>query len=411
MAKSEILVGLDIGTTKVCAVVGRTQDSRVEIMGVGLAPCHGLRKGVVVDLEQTVAAIREAVSKAQRMAGVEMISAWVGITGEHVFCQNSRGVVSVSRPDHQIEPQDVERVMRAADQGVMLPADREMVHNISRSFIIDGQDGVKNPVGMSATRLEVETHVVMGATNFIQNVEKCVERAELSVEDIVLEPIATGEAVLTPAERELGAVLIDLGGGTTDLAIFCDGSVCYSGAVPVAGNHVTRDIAVGMRVTPEEAERLKIASGCTLLSMLDPEELIRVSSSNQPEPIELPRSLLAEIIEPRMREIFDLVRTKIDGSGYQNSITSGGVLTGGASQLPGTAQLAQEVLGFPVRVGQPTKIAGLADAVRSPIYSTGVGLVLYAAAQKQVPWAVSEGKTVGSLLGRIRRWLRDLFSP
>jgi cell division protein FtsA len=409
LARNDILVGLDVGTTKICAVVGRTLDGALQILGVGLAPCRGLRRGVVVDLAETVRAIQDAIARAQRMAGVELESAWVGLTGEHISCQNTRGVITISRADHQVTAEDVHRVRRAADQGVALPADREIIHNISRGYVIDGQPGVRNPVGMSATRLEVEAHVVIGSSNFIQNVEKCVTQAGLDVEAVVLEPIATADAVVTPAERELGVIVLDMGGGTSDLAIFHGGSICYTGAVPAAGELVTKDIAIGLRLTPEDAEQVKITHGVALASLVGEEEIIPVPTIGGGPARELPRALLAEIIEPRMREIFTLVAEKIRESGFGPVVAAGAVLTGGASQLPGTAELASEILQRPVRIGVPAKITGLVETVCNPIYATGVGLVVYAARERAALAAEARPPMAASVWGRLRRWIQELL--
>lgn len=377
MHKQGVTVGLDIGTTKMCTVVADRDDSGTpEIIGVGMSVSSGIKKGVVVDIDSATSAIEDSVEKAQRMSGAEIGSAYVGVTGQHITSQNSTGVVAVAQPDHEISEADVVRVVEAA-KSIPLPPDREIIHAVPRDFSIDGQGGVSSPVGMSGSRLEVETHIVTGTSTFLTNVEKCVERAGLRIDAMVLEPLATGEACLTDAEKELGVVLIDVGGGTTDVGVFVNGSIFYSAVLPVGGNHVTYDIAVGLRTSQEEAERLKIEKGHAAVDKTPDEETVSYTGVAGDERHEVPRRVLAEIIEPRMQEMCLLARKEVEKSGYQDLLAAGCVLTGGGAMVPGAADCAQSVLSMPARLGYPNRVEGLADAVSSPIYTTGVGLVHY----------------------------------
>jgi len=381
LSRKEFVAGLDIGTTKTCCVLAETdiESGAVDIIGVGLMPSNGLRRGVVVDLDATTEGIRGAVDKAQRMAGnIAVRSVVVGITGEHVSSLNSRGVIAITSPDREITHGDVERVVEAS-RVIVLPPEREIIHAIPRGFVVDGQDGVKDPVGMSGSRLEVETHIVTGSTAFLDNVIKCVRRAGLEIETTVLEPIATGESAALPAEKDLGAVLIDIGGGTTDVAVFVNGEIYYTAVLPIGGNHVTRDMAIGLRASQEEAEEVKLKYGCATNDMVDMDDTFRVKSLGDEQPRELPREMLVEIIEPRMQEILQMVREEVIKSGYIDMLPAGVVLTGGGALMRGTIQLAEKILGMPTRMGLPQGVGGLNDTVQSPVYATGVGLVIYAA--------------------------------
>jgi len=415
VAKSEIIVGLDIGTTKVCAVVGEVPGAEylqngagVEILAVGMAPSTGVKKGIVVDIDATVRAIREAVEAAERAGGVQIGSVYVGITGEHITSLNSRGVVAVTSADREIHEEHVTRVQEAA-RVIVLPPDREILHNLPRTFIVDGQDGVRHPIGMSAQRLEVETHVVTGASSFIENVGKCVRRAHLTVEEIVLEPLAASLAVVSEAERALGVALADIGGGTTDIALFSDGSIYHSAAIPVGGNHVTYDLSVGLRIPREQAEAVKLRYGHALVDRVDDEDYFEIQRMGDEQPHELPRRVIAEIIEPRMQEVFELVGREMEQADGNGLAPTGLVLTGGGSQLEGAVELASRVLQMPVRVGRPRKLGGLADAVDSPAHATAVGLVLYGA-EREHPTVreLRNGSLVSSVMERMSRWLLRL---
>lgn len=351
----------------------------VDIIGVGLTPTEGLRRGVVVDLDATTEAIRGAVDKAQRMAGAIAIRSVVGgVTGEHVSSLNSRGVIAITSADREISPHDVDRVVEAS-KVIVLPPEREIIHAIPRGFVVDGQDGIHDPVGMSGSRLEVETHIVTGSTAFLENVQKCIQRAGFAIDSTVLEPIATSESAVMSAEKDLGVALVDIGGGTTDVAVFVGGEIFYTAVLPVGGASVTRDIAVGLRADQAEAERVKIEHGCATADLVQEEEAFDVTSLGAESPRELPRAILARIIEPRMQEIFQMVREQLVRSGYFELLPAGVVLTGGGALMPGAVELAGRTLGMPVRLGLPRNVGGLNDTVQNPIYATAVGLVLYAA--------------------------------
>jgi cell division protein FtsA len=401
LAKDDVIVGLDIGTTKVCAVAGQATGDGIEVLGVGVAPSSGIKAGVVVDLDAATHAIAGAADKAQRMSGVEIHSAFVGVTGQHLSSQNCEGVVAVAEPDHEITQDDVARVLEAA-RLIALPPEREILHTIPRGYSVDGMGGVRSPVGMSGSRLEVQTHIVTGTTTFLTNVEKCVDRAGIGIQAMVLQPLATSEACLTPAEKDLGVVLIDIGGGTTDVAVFVNGSIYHTAVVPVGGIHVTRDIAVGMRTNHNDAERLKLSHGCAVARVIDDADVIDVPSTGDREIRQLPRRVLAEIIEPRMQEIFTLALAAIEDSGHQDLLGAGAVLAGGGSLIDRAAECAQGVLGLPVRIGYPAGVSGITDAVDGPEFGTGVGLVLYGA-RRQEEKGDRAVANVGSLWRSVRR--------
>ena len=407
MPRSDIVVGLDVGTTKICVVIGRAlEDGTADIMGVGVHPSLGLKKGVCVDLEATVRSIDAAVQKAEQMAGVDVDRVIVGLTGEHLSAVNVTGRVTVS-DGREVTEETVERAKQSAQDSVVLPREREIVDFLPRGYTVDGQNGIAHPVGMTGMHVEVEAHVVTGMTSIIDNLAKCVERNHIAVEDRVLESIATAEAVLTPAEKELGVTLVDIGGGTTDIAVFLEGSVCHTSSIAVAGNHLTRDIAVGLRAGIAEAEKTKLEHGCALLAGVEPKQEIMVASAGTEELQRVPRRLLAEIIEPRMEEIFMMVKDDVRRSGTYDLVASGVVLSGGGSQLPGTTELASRVLdGLPVRVGIPRNISGLKENVRSPIYATGVGLVLLGAQRRTEAAVESAPGPVPGFLGQVIKWLK-----
>ncbi len=404
MGQKELIAGLDIGTTKTCCVVVEADldTDAVDIIGVGLVPSSGLRKGVVVDLEATTNAIRHAVDKGQQMAGtVSIKSVVVSVTGEHISSLNSRGVIAITSPDREVAPSDVDRVIEAS-KVIVLPPDREIIHAIPRGFSLDGQDGVKDPVGMSGSRLEVETHIVTGSSAFLDNVIKCVQRAGLAVDSTVLEPIATSESVLIPAEKDLGVALVDIGGGTTDVAVFTGGDIFYTAVLPVGGNHVTNDIAVGLRASQEESEKTKVAYGCASADLAADDESFEIVTLGSDEATELPRDILAKIIEPRALEILQMTRAEIMKSGYLEMLPAGAVLTGGGALLPGMVEQAEKVLGMHVRLGTPNNIGGLNDTVDSPIHATAVGLVLYAARNQATMREQEKGVT-------LKQGIKDIF--
>lgn len=410
MPQSYIVAGLDIGTTKICVTVAEVGiGDEPNIIGVGVSACTGLKKGIVVDLDSTTAAIQDAVKKAEIMSGEEIRSAIVGVTGEHISCLNSRSVIAITRTGTEISTGDVDRLIDSA-KVIVLPPDREIVHAIPRWFAVDGQQGVQSPVGMYGNRLEVETHIVTGLSSFIQNVVKCVHQAGLSVEATVLEPIATGEGVLLPAERELGVVLVDIGGGTSDIAIYIDGQIYYSAAIPVGGNHVTRDIAIGLRTSLEEAERVKLTSSYTLAGNSDEDEIFEVLSLGSSRPRRLPVKVLDEIIEPRMSELLGLVVGHIKKAGVEERVPGGIVFTGGGSQIKGLEELAEEFTGMPVRAGKIKGLTGLVDSVSNPSFATGVGLVLYWTRYGDRHNIENDGgNIVLDLYKRIKDWLSARF--
>ncbi|MEP6753917.1 MAG: cell division protein FtsA [Chthonomonadales bacterium] len=377
MPRTDVIAGLDIGTTKICCVVAELNDAnQLIISGVGVSPSGGLKDGAVVDIESTVHAIESAVEQASRQAGKEIHSVYVGITGKHISSLNSKGVTAITHPNREITHSDVERVKEQA-RVIVLPPDRLILHAIPRSYSIDGQAGIRQPEGMSGMRLEVETHIVTGARTFVDNVEKCVTRAGLNLDDMVLEPLATGEAVLSNAERSQGVCLVDIGGGTSDLAIFQGGSIFYSSVIPIGGNHVTNDLAQLLRMTVEEAERIKIANGHCVLKDIRETESVAITQIGKSETRPLKRRAVVEIIEARMQEIFAHVQKEIEKSGCKDMLPAGLVISGGGSQLKGAQDLAQNQLEMPVRIGSPSGLMGLADAVYSPTFSTAVGLVQY----------------------------------
>jgi len=391
LSHRELIAGLDVGTTKICAVIaevvsdtpGQPGTSQAQasspipnVLGVGISPCVGLRKGVVIDIDATTAAIQDAVRRAERMAGEQIHSVVVGVTGEHIACLNSRSVIAISHPGREISSSDMDRLMDAA-QVLILPPDREIIHAIPRWFSVDGQVGVATPVGMHGNRLEVETHIVTGLSSFIQNVVKCVHQAGLAVDSTVLEPIATGESVLLPAEMDLGVAVADIGGGTTDVAVYVGGRIYHSCVVPVGGNHVTRDIAIGLRADIEESERVKIEYGCAMTAALGDAAAFDVTSMGSNVPRHLPQRVLAEIIEPRITELCTLIMRELDKAGCRDRVPAGLVFTGGGSLMPGLPELATRITGLAARVGAPSGVIGLVDAVGDPSCATAVGLVLF----------------------------------
>jgi len=370
------IVGIDVGTTKVCTVVGEATDNELKIVGVGVTPSRGIKKGVVVNVVDAASAIKASLEKAERSSGYEIARAFVSVTGGHVSAVNSRGVVGVNRGDRGITVDDVGRALDAA-RAIAIPQDREVLHVIPRGYSVDGQDGVKEPVGMIGFRLEVEAHIVTGQTSSIHNLMKCVEACNVGVDGLVLDPIASGEAVLSENEKESGVVLADIGGGTTDVAIFIEGSVWHTTVLPVGGNHFTNDIAVGLRVPFEAAEQLKIEHGHSRHETIDPTEVVQVKAFGDGGMARVQRRDLAEIIEARAEETFQLILQEIKRSGYDGLLPAGVVLTGGTAQLRGLRELGRQVLGIPVRIGTPQNLQGLIDTVDSPAYATSVGLLLW----------------------------------
>jgi cell division protein FtsA len=378
---NKMIVGLDIGTSKIVAIVGAiTPEGRLEIVGIGSHRSSGLKKGVVVNIESTVLSIQRAIEEAELMAGCQIHSVYAGIAGSHIRSLNSHGIVAIK--DREVFPQDLERVIDAA-QAVAIPADQKILHILPQEFLIDEQDGVKEPLGMSGVRLEAKVHLVTCAVNAAQNIEKCIRRCGLEVEDIILEQLASSYAVLTDDEKELGVCVVDIGGGTTDIAIFKDGAIRHTGVIPIAGDQVTNDIAMALRTPTPNAEEIKIKYACALAKLTSPDETIKVPSVGDREPRDLSRQALAEVVEPRYDELFTLIQSELRRSGFEDLIAAGIVLTGGTSKMEGVIELAEEIFHMPVRLGAPQNIRGLTDIVNNPIYSTGVGLLLYAMKQHQ----------------------------
>ena len=414
--KQDVVVGLDLGTTKVCTIIGELDDEgQVHIIGVGTTPSTGLKKGSVVNIEQTINSIKKSVHDAERMAGVEVGSVFAGVAGGHIKGLNSRGVIAVSRRDKEITEEDRERVIEAA-QAIAIPMDREIIHVIPQEYIVDDQDGIKNPVGMSGVRLEAEVHVVTGAVTSVQNIVRSVERAGIQVNDIVLQPLASAEAILSPDEKELGVVLIDIGGGTTDIAVFINGSLWHTGIITLGGALVTSDVAVGLRTPNTEAESIKVQFGSAYTAMVKEEEEITVPGVGGRPDRRMPRRVLSEIIEARMEEIFELVAAELKKHGFEDRVPAGAVITGGSALMEGTAELAEKILQLPVRIGSPKRVGGLTDVVSNPMYSTAVGLVLMGLKSHPTPSASSAKKGGGpmpgsgmfqDILGRMKGWFGD----
>lgn len=405
--RENLIVGLDIGTTKICCIVGNLTEEGLEVVGIGTSPSKGLRKGVVINIESTVEAIQKAIREAELMAGCEIKSVFAGIAGGHIKGLNSQGVIAIK--NREVTSDDLQRVIDAA-KAIAIPMDREVLHILPQEFIIDDQDGIREPLGMSGVRLEAKVHIVTGAVASAQNIIKSCNRAGVDVSDIVLEQLASSEAVLSPDEKELGVALVDLGGGTSDIAIFSEGAIKHTSVLSIGGDHLTNDIAVGLRTPMAEAEKIKQAYGCCLTSMVGKDETIEVPSVGGREPRILSRALLAEILEPRVEEIFSLVNREIIKSGYGELIASGVVITGGSAILPGMPELAEQVFNLPVRRGLPAGIGGLTDVVNSPIYATGVGLVKYGSHNTHTQnFRIGEANVFERVVQRMKEWFGEFF--
>jgi cell division protein FtsA len=404
--QENIVVGLDIGTTKICAVVGEVSGGKINIIGTGTHPSIGLRKGVVVNIESTVESIKKAVEEAELMAGCEISSVFAGIAGGHITGFNSRGIVAIK--GSEITEHDVERVIDAA-RAVAIPMDREVIHVLPQEYIVDEEPGIQNPVGMAGVRLEAKIHIVTGAVTSAHNIVKCANRSGLDVGDIVLESLASGEAVLTNEEKDLGTALIDLGGGTTDLAIFAGKNIKHTFVLALGGNNLTNDIAIGLRAPHAEAEKIKTKFGTCLTRNITKDETIEVPGMGGRDPRKLPRQILGEILEPRTEEIFTLINREIYRAGMENTIPSGVVVTGGSSLLDGVTEIAESVFGLPTRLGKPRGISGLVDVVNNPMYATGVGLVLYGArAHTSKKFRIRDENIFNRVMTRMKRWFKDV---
>ncbi|MFC1850027.1 cell division protein FtsA [candidate division CSSED10-310 bacterium] len=378
MAKrNSFIIGLDIGTTKVCAVVGEIlPDGRVDIVGIGNRPSKGLRKGVIINIDNTVRAIQDACKEAQHMSGVNIDTVVASIAGDHIRGFNSRGVIAVSRKNREITRKDMYRAIDAA-RAVAIPADHEVLHVLPQEYLIDNHDGIKDPVGMKGVRMEVDAHIVTSASSSKDNIMKCIKKAGFDVSGITLEQLASSEAALSQDEKELGVALLDIGGGTTDVAIYVEGHIWHSYVLPLGGNNITNDIAVGLKTPYAEAEKIKKRYGYAMMDMVTEEDMIKVPARGNRKNRYVSRKILAEIIEPRVEEIFKLVKENIENAGYADLISSGVVLTGGTSLMEGITEFGEEIFGIPFRRGEPMEIGGLVDVVNNPSYSTGVGLILY----------------------------------
>jgi len=408
--KERLVVGLDIGTTKICCVVGEITATGVDVVGIGMHPSVGLRKGVVVNIEDTVRSIKHAVEEAELMAGCEISSVYAGIAGGHVKAFNSHGVIAVK--NREVTAQDIGRVLEAAG-AVAIPMDREVIHTIAQEYIVDDQDGITDPLGMAGVRLEARVHIVTGAVTSAQNIIRCAHSAGLDVCDIVLEPLASSEAVLTPEERSLGVALVDFGGGTTDLAIFSNNSIKHTAVLSLGGNNLTHDIAIGLRTPQKNAEELKVKYGCCLTSMIDKDDIIEIPSVGRQKNRTASRKMLGEILELRVEEIFSLIHREMMRSGFEDEVPTGMVITGGSALMEGIPEMAEQVFDLPVRRGYPLEVGGLTDVVNNPMYSTAVGLVFYGVKQEsgQVGkyFRIRQKNIFDRVTTRMKRWFRDVI--
>tara|TARA_B100001059_G_scaffold228705_1_gene260214 strand:- start:2954 stop:4192 length:1239 start_codon:yes stop_codon:yes gene_type:complete len=407
--EKNLIVGLDIGTSKVVAIVGEINEmDEIEVVGIGMYPSRGLKKGVVVNIESTVQSIQKAIEEAELMAGCDIHSVYAGIAGSHIRSLNSHGIVAIQ--EKEVSLNDVDRVIDAA-RAVAIPADQKILHILPQEFLIDSQEGILDPIGMSGIRMEAKVHMVTGAESASQNITKCIQKCGLEVDDIVLEQLASSYAVLTEDEKELGSCLVDIGGGTTDIAVFQGGAIQHTAVIPIAGDQVTNDIAVSMRTPTQYAEDIKIKYACALSQLANPDETIEVPSVGDRPPRRLARQTLAEIVEPRFEELFSLIRNELRRSGFEESIPAGIVITGGSAKMEGAVELAEEVFHVPVRLGSPQYIEGLADVVRNPIHATGVGLLIYGrdSMDGRNYKKASIKNSISDKMDQIKDWFRKQF--
>lgn len=409
--KRDIVVGLDIGTTKVCAIVAQKKaDETMKVIGIGVSPSNGLKKGVVVNIENTIDSIVKAIEEAENMASVEITSVYAGIAGNHIKCISNRGMIPISSEDKEITEEDIAMALNSAE-AIKIPPDREVIHCIPQDFTIDGVDGIKDPKGMHGVRMEAKVNIITGAVTAAQNLCKCIEKAELDINDLVLEPLASSLAVLTEEEKDSGVVLVDIGGGTTDIMIFSEGIIRYTDVLGVGGDNVTQDISVGLKLPMVKAEETKKKFGCALASLVDRHDEFTVPGIIGRKSDSMRRQYLSEIIQFRMEEIFMMVKNQIQKSGHSGSIGAGIVLTGGASLIQGCSDLAQNIFNVPVRIGRPRDVSGIVEVMDSPIYATGVGLAKYGFEYKD-KYEDSELKgsnAVSRLFYRIKRWYSEYF--
>jgi len=407
MGKADLIIGLDIGTTKICAVVGEATEDGVDVVGIGTSPSTGLRKGVVVNIEETVKSVQKALEEAELMAGCAIRSVYAGIAGSHIKGFNSHGVIAVK--GGEVTQRDVERALEAAS-AVAIPLDREVIHTLAQEFIVDDQRGILHPLGMAGVRLEVKVHIVTGAVTSAQNIVRSCHRSGLDVSDIVLESLASAKAVLTEEERELGVALVDLGGGTTDIAIFANDTIKHTGVLPLGGQNLTNDIAFGLRTPMVSAERIKIKYGCAMVDLVSVDEVIEVPTVGGREPRKLSRQLLAEICQPRLEEVLDLVDQELTRSGYKHLIGAGVVLTGGSALIDGCQELGEQIFNLPTRIGYPRNVGGLKDVVNSPKYATAVGLLCYGAEKEggEDKFRIKDENVFDRVLSRMKKWFKDV---
>lgn len=412
MGIDEIVVGLDIGSEKVCTVVGElSEDDQIEIIGIGTVPSLGIRKGVIIDLDQAIQSVKESIESAERMAGIRINSAFVSIAGSHITSVNSKGVIAISGESPEITENDIEKVIEAAKAGIV-SSEKELIHTLSREFIVDGQSGISDPLGMSGARLECKVHIITGSITAVQNLIKCVEEAGLDIEEVIFGTLASSNSILSNAEKELGILLVDIGAGTTEIAIFVEGGLAYSAVLPVGGVQITNDLAVGLRTSIEEAEKIKISYGSAVENSASPEKLIEISSINGKEKHNVSKKYLVEIIEPRVSEIFNFVGMEVRKSGWYSMIPGGIVITGGSSLLPGISEVAEQVLNLPSRLGRPHYEGELADMINDPSYSEAIGLLSFATEKYSTGISLQSTKRrtgVKSFFGRIISWLKDFF--
>lgn len=405
--KSDVLVGLDIGTTKTTAIVGEVTETGIDIIGIGTSPAKEMRKGVVVNIDNMVESIKTAVEEAEHMSGCRINSVYVGIAGSHVKGQNSLGIVSIK--GREVDEDDVQRAVEAS-RAIAVPIDREIIHILPQNYVVDGQDGIKDPIGMSGVRLEAKVHIVTASSSSIQNIIKSVNRVGLDIDDIVMEQLAASEAVLSSDEKDLGVALIDIGGANTAIAIFAEGSIKHTAILPVGGNYLTSDIATGLRTPLNEAEIIKLKYGCALTSMIPKEETIRVPSVGGREDREVSRQILGRIVEPRIEEILSFASKEIVRSGFEDLLAAGVVLTGGTSLLQGINELAEQVFDMPARRGNPTGVGGLSDVVNSPAHTVGVGLIVYGSKQLEGESVYGKKTNIfGKMTRSIKKWISDFF--
>ncbi|MBM4180419.1 MAG: cell division protein FtsA [Betaproteobacteria bacterium] len=404
----DLIVGLDIGTSKIVALVAEaTPEGSLNILGMGQSPSRGLKKGVVVNIEATVSAIQRALEEAELMANCKITHVYTGIAGSHIKAQNSSGMLPIR--DREVSQADMDRVIEIA-RALNIPADQQVLHVLPQEYIIDGQDGVREPLGMSGVRLEVKVHIVTGAVSAAQNIVKCVRRCGLEVKDLVLQPLASSHAVLNDDEKDLGVCIVDIGGGTTDIAVFTRGAIQHVAVIPIAGDQVTNDIAMTLRTPTREAEDLKIQHGIALRQLADPKEMIEVPGIGERGPRMLSKQLLSEVIEPRVEELFSLVQAELRRSGFEEQISSGIVLTGGSSLMRGMVELAEEVFHMPVRIGVPEYIGGFSERVRNPRFATGVGLLLNGLERHEIDEAARiQGAGFRQTLERMKTWFQQNF--